>query len=73
MLLHFQRDLESIHRRLLAMSGTVERMIDKATRALVHQIRRAGTVHRADDAAFRRAYDDIVRRRGAQRERLRRI
>jgi phosphate transport system protein len=37
MQLHFQRDMEQIHQRLLAMSGTVERMIDKATRALVQQ------------------------------------
>ena len=42
-------------------------------RAFVHQIRRAGTVHRADDAALRGAHDDVIRRRGAQRERLRRI
>ncbi len=37
MQLHFQRDIEVINQRLLAMSGTVERMIDKATRALVQQ------------------------------------
>ena len=35
--LHFQRDIESIHQQLLDMSGIVERMIDKSTRALIHQ------------------------------------
>ena len=34
---HFQRDVDLLHQRLLAMSGIVEHMIDKATRSLVHQ------------------------------------
>lgn len=37
MQLHFQRDIEQIHQRLLTMSGIVEQMIDKATRSLIHQ------------------------------------
>jgi len=34
---HFQRDIDQINERLLAMSGIVEQMIDKATRSLIHQ------------------------------------
>ncbi len=37
MQLHFQRALDEIHQQLLAMSGIVEQMIDKATRSLIHQ------------------------------------
>lgn len=35
--MHLERDIEAIHQRLLQMSGIVERMIDKATRALINR------------------------------------
>lgn len=35
--MHLERDIEAIHQRLLQMSGVVERMIDSATRALIHR------------------------------------
>lgn len=34
---HLQRDVESIHRRMMALFGIVEQMIDKASRALCEQ------------------------------------
>ena len=34
---HLQKDVDSIHRRLLALFGVVEQMIDKAVRALCEQ------------------------------------
>lgn len=34
---HFQRDIDFIHQRLLALSGMVEQMIDNAMRALIER------------------------------------
>ena len=34
---HFEKDVDSIHRRLLTLFGVVEQMIDKAVRALCEQ------------------------------------
>ena len=34
---HFQRDVDFMHQRLLALSGMVEKMIDNAVRALIEQ------------------------------------
>lgn len=34
---HFERDLENLQHRLLALSGTVEDLVDKANDALVHR------------------------------------
>ena len=52
--MHFQRDIEGIHQRLLQMSGTVERMIDSATRALINRTPElANEVIRSDDEVNR--------------------
>ena len=52
--MHLQRDIDGIHQRLLQMSGTVERMIDKATRALINRTPElAMEVIRTDDEVNR--------------------
>lgn len=47
---HLQRDVETINQRLLAMSGIVEQMIDKATRSLIdRKLNLAAEVMEADE------------------------